>query len=69
MGLMPRVVIVCDGHAWFTRRLAVIQHDLDRNEKVYHCDRHLGGPYKSAKEAVRALKRKDPVRRHMHGEE
>jgi len=50
-----KVCIVFDGVAWFTRRVRVIEHDLDRDEKVYRCDKHLGGPFRSAMEAVGSL--------------
>lgn len=33
-----RVVIVYDGAAWHVRALRVIEHDLERDEKVYRCD-------------------------------
>ena len=60
---LPRVVIVCDGEHWFTRRVACAVHDcVGHDEMVYHCDKSLGGPYKSAYAAVRALKRKTPTR-------
>jgi hypothetical protein len=50
-----RVVIAFDGDAWFVRRLAIIEHDLTRNFKVYHCDKHLGGPYVSVTDAASAV--------------
>lgn len=34
----PRVAIIFDGSAWHVRRIRVIEHDLDRDEKVYRCD-------------------------------
>lgn len=43
--ILRRVVLVFDGTAWFVRRLRQIEHDLSRDEKVYHCDKHLGGPF------------------------
>ena len=42
---MKRVLIVYDGESWFVRRVASTMHDGIRNEKVYTCDKHLGGPY------------------------
>jgi hypothetical protein len=55
----PRVAIVCDGEHWFTRHIAWTVHNtVDCDEMVYHCDRPIGGPYKSVGEAVRALKRR-----------
>lgn len=60
---LPRVVIVCDGEHWFTRRVAWAVHDIvGHDEMVYHCDKALGGAYKSIEEAVRALKRRYPAR-------
>lgn len=40
-----RIVIVFDGEAWFVRHIRVIEHDLDRDEKVYRCDRPIGTSY------------------------
>jgi len=40
-----RVVIVFDGECWFLRRLVCIEHALNRDEKIYYCDKHIGGPY------------------------
>jgi hypothetical protein len=53
-----RVVIVFDGQAWYVRHLAVIEHNLTRDEKVYHCDAHFGGPFTDIDEAVTFLKTK-----------
>lgn len=55
---MKRVLIVFDGKAWFVRGVRAIEHDLSRDEKVYHCDVHLGGPFKTAKKALDVLKEK-----------
>jgi len=33
-----RIAIVFDGKAWHVRRIRVIEHDLDRDEKIYRCD-------------------------------
>lgn len=30
--------IVFDGKKWHVRRIRLIEHDLDRDEKVYRCD-------------------------------
>lgn len=48
-----RLLLVFDGTSWFLRRLRAIEHDA-LNEKVYRCDKHLGGPY-SFGAAVEAL--------------
>ncbi len=51
-----RVLIVFDGTAWFIRGVGAIVHDLRLDEKVYHCDRHLGGPFETLEAAVEAVK-------------
>lgn len=48
----PRILIVFDGEAWFVRKVRLIEHDLSRDEKVYRCDEHLGGPHKTLGSAV-----------------
>jgi hypothetical protein len=48
----PRVLFVFDGTAWFIRRLRAIEHELDTDEKLYHCDKHLGGPYTTLESAM-----------------
>lgn len=51
-----RVAIVSteDGQ-WYIRRVRVVEHDLENDERVYRCDKHLGGPFKSAHAAVRSI--------------
>lgn len=50
---MERILIVNDEYGqWFIRRVAVVEHDIARDEKVYRCDKHLGGPYSSIDEAI-----------------
>ena len=51
--MTDRLLIVFDGSAWFVRRVRVIEHDLDLDEKVYRCDKHLAGPL--TLEQMRAL--------------
>lgn len=51
-----RVLLVCDGEAWFVRHVRSIVHDGDRDEMVYHCDEHLAGPL--ALEEARAVMKK-----------
>lgn len=51
----PRVLIVCDGEAWFTRRVCTIVHDTEHDLKVYRCDKHLVGPFVDVQQAVEAL--------------
>ncbi len=55
----PRLLIVCDGDAWFVRRLVSITHDLDRNEKVYRCDKPIGGPCTTLAAAVAVVEATD----------
>lgn len=52
-----RVLLVYDGTSWFVRSVRVIEHDLDRDEKVYRCDRHIAGPLtlEEARDALSAL--------------
>jgi hypothetical protein len=50
-----RPALVFDGANWFIRSIRVIEHDLERDEKVYRCDRHLGGPYDHLVKAFAAL--------------
>jgi hypothetical protein len=51
-----RVLIVCDsGGAWYVRRVRLVKHDLDRDEKVYYCDKHLAGPFTLIGDAVEVV--------------
>jgi hypothetical protein len=52
-----RILIVFDGESWFLRRVHAVEHDLDRDFKVYHCDEHLGGPFGSLGKAAAAAKK------------
>lgn len=36
-----RIAIVFDGGKWHVRRIRVIEHDLDRDEKIYRCDKPI----------------------------
>lgn len=47
-----RVLIVFDGDAWFVRRLRAIEHDLDKDEKVYHCDPAFGWAVRHARKCL-----------------
>ena len=49
-----RVVIVWDGLTWYVRRLRVLEHDLDRNEKVYRCDMPIANDCETGEDALRA---------------
>jgi len=46
-----RVLIVFDGECWFVRRVIVIEEDGYNGQRVYRCDKPLGGDYKTLKEA------------------
>jgi hypothetical protein len=50
-----RVGIVFDGEAWFLRAIRLIEHDLDRDEKVYRCGRPIGTRFETLADAVAAL--------------
>ena len=50
-----RIAIVCDGKSWFVRRIATIEHNLDRDEMIYHCDMPLGGPFQSLDDAAQVV--------------
>lgn len=48
-----RVAIICDGEGnWFVRRIRVIEHDLDKDEKVYRCDFPIGTKFDTPEQAV-----------------
>ena len=47
-----RSLIVFDGTAWLIRNVRLIEYDLDRDERVYRCDKHLGGPFETLAGAV-----------------
>ena len=51
-----RFLIVFDGKSWFVRHVRVVEHDLDRDEKVYRCDAPVGGAYGTLDDAVAALR-------------
>ena len=51
-----RAAIVFDGSAWFIRQIRTITHDFEYDHKVYRCDEHLGGPFESVDDAVKAFK-------------
>lgn len=51
-----RILVVMEGEEWFVRRVYLIEHKLDLNRKLYHCDRNLGGPFGSMEDAVKAAK-------------
>jgi hypothetical protein len=51
----PRTLVVFDGTDWFLRKVRAIEHDLDKDEKVYRCDEHIGGPFQTLDSAVATL--------------
>lgn len=53
--LVDKVAIVFDGQAWHVRRVRLIEHDLDRDEKIYRCDLPIVNDCGSLAEAVAAL--------------
>lgn len=55
-----RVAIVFDGSKWFARHIRVIEHDLKRDEKVYRCNRPIGGAFDTAEEALAAARKEFP---------
>lgn len=59
-------LIIFDGEAWFERRVRVIEHDLTRDEKVYRCSKHLGGPYKKLSHVPSVRKEIDVVQRRLN---
>lgn len=60
--MSKRILIVFDGDCWFIRRVRASEHDAARDEKVYRCDEHLGGPFGTLDEAVAALEPADRER-------
>ena len=51
---LGRILIVLDGEKWFIRHVYFIEHKLDFNRKLYHCDGNLGGPFACIEDAVKA---------------
>ncbi|HYX21033.1 MAG TPA: hypothetical protein VFA98_09345 [Thermoanaerobaculia bacterium] len=50
-----RIVLVYNGNHWFARHLRVVEHDLDRDEKVYRCDAPIGGGHATLEGLVKML--------------
>jgi hypothetical protein len=50
-----RIILVYDGNLWFARHLRVIEHDLERDEKVYRCDAPIGTGHRSLESLVKML--------------
>lgn len=53
-----RFLIVFDGKLWFVRHVRVVEHDLERDEKVYRCDAPVGGAHGTLDDAVATLRAK-----------
>ncbi len=52
-----RILIACDEEGkWYVRRIRAVVHDLEQDEKVYHCDLPIGSNYSTLDEAVVAAK-------------
>ena len=57
MSADQRLAIVFDGENWHVRSIRLIEHDLDRDEKVYRCDKPISNDHSSPEEAVESAKR------------
>lgn len=42
-----RIAIVFDGRRWHVRRIAVIEHDGQRDMTLYHCDKPISSDHKA----------------------
>lgn len=51
----PQIAIVLKDGQWFIRRIAYTVRDDARGEMVYHCDKHLGGPFAGWREMADAV--------------
>lgn len=40
-----RIAIIYDGTAWHVRRIRLIEHDQDLDEKIYHCDKAISNDH------------------------
>lgn len=49
--------LIANDHSgkWYVRRIRVVEHDIDRDEKVYRCDLPVGTACGDLPEAVRQL--------------
>jgi hypothetical protein len=50
--IVPRLLIVTDGRAWFVRHVRVVERGMDWGEQVYRCDAPVGGRFESLDEAT-----------------
>lgn len=51
-----RFLIVSDGDYWYIRRVISVEHDLDKDHKVYRCDKPIGTRYELLDTACTVLK-------------
>lgn len=49
--MSERVLIVCDDKGWYVRRVCAVEHNLDRDQKIYYCDEPVGGRFRTLKSA------------------
>jgi hypothetical protein len=47
-----KIAIIYDGTVWHVRRIRVIEHDLDADEKVYRCDIPISSDHKYIDDAI-----------------
>lgn len=52
-----RFAIVFNDGKWFVRHIRLIEHDLERDEKVYRCDKPIGKNFNTAEEALEAARK------------
>jgi hypothetical protein len=64
----PRLLIAFDGWNWYIRRIKLVEHDIQHDEKVYRCDRPIGKPCATLLDAVLAVYRSKILgEREIHG--
>lgn len=51
---------------WFVRRIDFSVHDGDRNAMVYHCDKHLAGPFPEVHDAADWVAAKEALEAHTN---
>lgn len=51
-----RVALIFDGEGWYVRRIRVVEHDLDKDEKVYRCDLPIGVKFGTPEAALALAK-------------
>jgi hypothetical protein len=53
-----RFLIAYDGCAFFLRAINYVIEDQESGRLIYHCNRHLAGPFSSITQALKHAKRK-----------